>query len=189
MREFHSEISSKLFGIVLENQQPIFSRNKRGERTRGFDQRKTQFTRGIDRFFRVFLNRHMGKARYVKRCYWKMVQMFILLQIQSCIYDYFKPFQRPNEKIVLEDQEKFKWASDWTLSEDFDQCPLLTASTIDEYFTGLLSYFDWLYDGCSTLRGWTRGRITNHHYWRTQSLRTTVEKWLSDRGVDVNTLE
>ena len=76
MRDFHSEISSKLFGIVLENQQPIFSRNKRGERTRGFDQRKAQFTRGIDRFFQVYLNRHMGKARYVKRCYWKMVQIF-----------------------------------------------------------------------------------------------------------------
>ena len=81
MREFHTEISSKLFGIVLENQQPIFSRNKRGERTRGFDQRKTQFTRGIDRFFRVYLNRHMGKARYVKRCYWKMVQKFLLFKI------------------------------------------------------------------------------------------------------------
>ena len=96
MREFHYEISAKLLGIVFENQQPIFSRNKRGERTRGFDQRKGQITRGINRWFGVFLNRHMGKARFVKSCYW------------------------PNGKIVR-DQEKFKWASDWTLSDDFDQ--------------------------------------------------------------------
>ena len=82
MREFHYEISAKLLGIVFENQQPIFSRNKRGERTRGFDQRKGQITRGINRWFGVFLNRHMGKARFVKSCYW------------------------PNGKIVR-DQEKF----------------------------------------------------------------------------------
>ena len=99
MREFYSEISSNLLGIVFENEQPIFSRNKRGDRTSGFEMRKAQITRGIDRFFRVFLIRHMSRARFAKHCYFR------------------------NGKIVL-DGDKFQWGpspKDWTLSDDFDQ--------------------------------------------------------------------
>ena len=73
------------------------------------------------------------------------------------------------------------------ISKDFDQCPLIEATTIDEYFVNFLSFVDWFYTNCGDA-----GKLMDklHNRWnRINEIKMEVHAHVHSKNRDFTVLD
>jgi len=74
-----------------------------------------------------------------------------------------------------------------TISEDFNQCPLIEATNIDDYFGNVINFVDWFYQGCGDA-----GKIMSklQHRWnRINQIRDEIQALIVSRNRDYTVLD
>ena len=70
-----------------------------------------------------------------------------------------------------------------TISEDFNQCPLIEATNIDDYFGNVINFVDWFYQGCGDA-----GKIMSklQHRWnRINQIRDEIQARDTNQYIDI----
>ena len=67
-----------------------------------------------------------------------------------------------------------------SISQDFDQCSLINASTIDDYFSAVVDFTDWLYGDCDDNR--TIAKKFEHRWNRINEIKTKVADFIEGKS-------
>ena len=68
------------------------------------------------------------------------------------------------------------------ISEEFDQCPMIEATTIDEYFENLLVFVDWFYADCGNGMSGKLAEKLHHRWNRINEIKMEVQNHIDNKN-------
>ena len=68
------------------------------------------------------------------------------------------------------------------ISEEFDQCPMIEATTIDEYFENLLVFVDWFYADCGNGMSGKLAEKLHHRWNRINEIKSEVQAHIDNKN-------
>lgn len=79
--------------------------------------------------------------------------------------------------------------SGMVIAEEFDQCPMIEATTIDDYFENLLVFIDWFYADCGNDMSGKLAEKVHHRWNRINEIKFEVQAHINNNNRDFEILD